>query len=57
MKDIKNPNKTTQRRKANTLPSVNTFFTSDATTLVFLSCTTCVYDKKKKFESEIVIQL
>lgn len=41
MKDIKNPNKTTQRRNAITLPSVNTFFKLDATILVSLSCLTC----------------
>jgi len=40
MKDIKNPIKTTQRRNASTLPSENTFFTSEATMLVSFSCLT-----------------
>lgn len=42
---MKNPNKTTQRRKANTLPSVNTFFTSETTTLTSLFCTTYMTKK------------
>lgn len=51
MRDRNNPKKTTQRRKASILPSVNTFFTSEATTLASLSCTT--YKKKKIFENLI----
>lgn len=39
MKDIKNPNKTTQRRKVRTLPLVKTVLTSEVTVLILLSCT------------------
>lgn len=53
MRDRNNPKKTTQRRKASILPLANTFFTSEATTLASLFCTTYKNNLKNKHKIQL----